>query len=105
VRDGSDGRRGSIDLGEQTYPVQQPVPKNIGQPMDPMMAMATVGFIYIDDEGTEWAGPGSIYVGSFRPDGTIEDTFSDVSLPHTDKTLPNVTVTDGSLKVRISDPW
>ena len=69
------------------------------------MAMATVGFIYINDAGQEWAGPGSLHVTSFGPDGVIRGTFANVELPHTDKQLPKIVLTDGQFRARISAPW
>ena len=47
----------SIDLKAQTYPAQLPLPKDPSKPMNPMAAMASVGFTYTDANGNEWAGP------------------------------------------------
>jgi hypothetical protein len=91
----------AIDLAKQNYPVELPLPKTIGQTVDPMAAMANVGFSYVDPAGTEWAGPGKVYVESFSADGLIAATFTDVSVPHTDKELPNVILTNGSIRAQI----
>lgn len=95
----------SIDLKKLTYPTELPLPKDPSKPMDPMAAMASVGFGYINAEGVEWAGPGKIQIESFDNDGTIRGTFDQVSLPHTDKELPNITLTGGTFSARITSPW
>ena len=91
----------SIDLRALTYPVDVPLPRDFSKAMSPMAAMATVGFIYIDEQGREWAGPGSIRIDSFGADGVLAGTFTNVSIPHVDKKLPNVLLTAGSVRVRI----
>lgn len=91
----------AIDLTKPEYPTELPLPKTIGQNVDPMAAMANVGFIYIDKVGTEWAGPGKVTVESFSTDGQIAGTFTNVSLPHTDKELPNVILMNGSFRAQI----
>jgi len=95
----------SIDLKKPTYPTELPLPKDPNKPMDPMAAMASVGFGYINAEGVEWAGPGKIQIESFDNDGTIRGTFDQVSLPHTDKELLNITLTGGTFSARITSPW
>ena len=95
----------SIDLKKLTYPTELPLPKDPGKPMDPMSAMATVGFGYIDAEGVEWAGPGTIHIESFDQDGTVRGTFDQVSLPHTDEAQPNIVLTNGTFSARIASPW
>jgi len=95
----------SIDLKKLTYPTQLPLPKDPSKPMDPMSAMASVGFGYINAEGVEWAGPGKIQIEFFDNDGTIRGTFDQVSLPHTDKELPNITLSGGTFSARITSPW
>lgn len=94
-----------LNLRDFDYPVNLPPPKDFTNPMDPMTAGAVVGFSYIDPDGTEWAGPGNVRVESYGSDGVLSGSFSDVTLPHTDKQLPNVLLTDGTFRVRISDQW
>ncbi len=94
----------SIDLKTLTYPTDLPLPKDPSQPFDPMAAMASVGFGYINAEGVEWAGPGKIQIESFGADGVMRGSFDQVSLPHTDNELPNITVTGGNFHVRITSP-
>jgi len=96
---------GSMDLKKLTYPVELPRPRKAGQAFDPLTAMAMVGFSYRDETGREWAGPGRIRLESFGRDGVVTGTFSGVSLPHTEKKLPNITLTDGAFKARLSAPW
>lgn len=96
---------GSMDLKKLHYPLVLPRPRKAGQPFDPLTAMAMVGFSYRDDSGREWAGPGRIRLESFGRDGIVVGTFTDVSLPHTGKTLPDVTLTAGTFRARLSAPW
>lgn len=91
----------AIDLTKLNYPIELPLPKTVGQNVDPMAAMASVGFIYIDKAGTEWGGPGRVTVESFNADGQIAGTFTNVSVPHTDKELPNVFLMNGSFRAQI----
>ena len=95
----------AIDLKKLTYPTDLPLPKDPSKPMDPMAAMASVGFGYFNAEGAEWAGPGKIQIESFGNDGVIRGTFDQVSLPHTDDEHPNIELTDGSFSARITSPW
>jgi len=95
----------SIDLKKLTYPTELPLPKDLTKPMDPMAAMASVGFGYIDAEGVEWAGPGKIRVEAFGNDGVIRGTFDQVALPHTDNERPDIMLTNGSFSARIASPW
>jgi hypothetical protein len=95
----------SIDLKKQQYPTQLPPARGRGAGANPLAAMANVGLSYIDAGGREWAGPGQVRVDLFGPDGIIVGTFADVTLPHTDKSLPEITLTDGTFSVRISAPW
>ncbi|UCF38247.1 MAG: hypothetical protein JSU96_05190 [Acidobacteriota bacterium] len=95
----------SIDLKKHTYPTDLPVPKTPGQPMDPMSAMASVGFSYTNSDGVEWAGPGKLRVEAFGSDGVVQGTFDNVSLPHTEKTEPNITLSGGKFSARITSPW
>lgn len=95
----------SIDLKSIDYPADLPVPKDFRKPMSPGEAMANVGYSYIDESGQEWAGPGRIHIRSFGKDGVVEATFTDVSLPHTRKERPNVVLSDGVVRARITSPW
>ena len=85
----------NVDLAELDYPVDLPLPRDARDPSKPMMAMIMIGFGYIDQEGTEWAGPGRVRIDSFLADGTISGSFTGVSLPHTEKQLPNIVLDDG----------
>ncbi len=95
----------SLDLRKQDYPVDLPLPKGGMKIVDPMAAMASIGFSYIDETGQEWAGPGRVHVESFGADGVIEGTFTDVSLPHVDKARPNIVLTGGTFRARLSAPF
>lgn len=95
----------SIDLRKLEYPAQLPGPKQAGTLLDPLVAMAGVGFSYRTEDGTEWAGPGRVQIERFSRDGIIAGSFTDVSLPHTDKQLPNITLTAGAFRAQISTPW
>lgn len=90
----------AIDLASVETPAELPLPKKIGQPMSPMAAMANVGFSYTDADGNEWAGPATITLNSFA-DGMVKGTFSEATLPHTDQTLPDITLTNGSFEARL----
>jgi hypothetical protein len=94
----------AIDLRKLTYPVELPLARKPGQPLDPMAAMASVGFSYIDENGREWAGSGRLRLEAFGGDGVVTGSFTGVSLPHTEKTLPSVTLADGTFRARIRRP-
>lgn len=96
---------GSMDLKKLKYPVELPQPRTAGQRVDPLTAMAMVGFSYRDETGREWAGPGRIRLESFGRDGVVTGSFANVSLPHTGKTQPNITLADGTFKARLAAPW
>lgn len=95
----------SIDLKKLELPTDLPPVKDPSKPMDPLSAMATVGFGYVDAEGVEWAGPGKLRVESFGADGVVVGTFDQVTLPHTDKEHPDITLTGGTFRARITSPW
>ncbi len=95
----------SLDLKKAAFPADLPPSKDMSKPMDPMLAMASIGFGFIDESGEEWAGPGRIHVEKFGADGVVEGSFTEVSLPHTDNTLPNMVLTEGRFRARISSPW
>lgn len=90
----------SIDLGELEYPATLPPTKDLSQPISASLAMASVGFSYIDDAGNEWAGPGALRLESFE-DGLLSGSFDRASIPHTDKTLPDIELAEGSFSVQL----
>lgn len=94
----------NVDLKELGYPIELPLPRDLRDPSKPMMAMIMIGFAYIDQDGTEWAGPGRVRIDSFLPDGTISGTFTDISLPHTEKELPNVVLSNGRFTAALWSP-
>ncbi len=95
----------SLDLKKVTYPVDLPAPRGGGTPKDSTIIRASIGFSFIDENGEEWAGPGKIHLESFGTDGVVVGTFTDVSLPHTEKELPNMVLTGGRVRAGISSPW
>lgn len=95
----------AIDLKKLAYPLELPLVRRAGQRLDPMAAMANVGFSYTDDAGQEWAGPGRVRIARFGRDGVVQGSFTGVVLPHTGKTLPPVTLNNGRYEARISRPW
>jgi hypothetical protein len=95
----------AIDLKKLRYPLDLPAQRGTSPRVDPMTAMASVGFSYRDEQAREWAGPGRIRVEAFGSDGLVTGSFADVSLPHTGKQLPKVTLTGGTFRARISAPW
>jgi hypothetical protein len=95
----------AMDLLKLDFPAEVPRPRMPSTPLDPLSSMAGVGFSYRTEDGVEWAGPGRVHIDRFGRDGVIEGRFDDVSLPHTEKQLPNLTLTAGSFRARISDPW
>lgn len=90
----------SIDLGDLELPAELPPAKDITQPMSPTLAMASVGFSYVDGGGSEWAGPGTLRVESFS-DGRISGSFQAVSLPHVDGALEPVELADGTFSAQL----
>ena len=95
----------SMDLRKLEYPADLPARRAAGGSTNPLAAMASVGFSYRDETGREWAGPGRIRVEAFGKDGVLIGTFPEVSLPHTEKQLPGITMAAGEFRVRISAPW
>jgi hypothetical protein len=93
-----------INLRQVTFPADLPLPRDTGKPLNPLAAMANVGFSYTSPDGQEWAGPGRIHVTSFGADGVIEGRFTNVSLPHTGKGRPNIVLSDGTFRVQIAAP-
>lgn len=91
-----------IDLGAFDFPVELPPPRVARPKGNPLAAMASVGFSYVDASGQEWAGPGRLLVESFGPDGLLEARFYAVSIPHTGKRLSNIVLDQGRLHVRLS---
>ena len=95
----------SLDLKKAAFPADLPAIRGGGTSQDPTIIRASIGFGFIDENGEEWAGPGRIHVEKFGADGVVEGSFTEVSLPHTDKTLPNMVLTEGRVRARISSPW
>lgn len=95
----------SMDLRQLQFPAELPAPRPAGGLLDPLAAMAGVGFSYRTEDGREWAGPGRVRIDQFGRDGVIVGSFTGVTLPHTDRQLPDITLTDGTFRARISAPW
>lgn len=95
----------SINLKKLSYPTDLPQPKDFSKPMDPLAAMANVGFSYVDPQGLEWAGPARLRIESFGNDGVIRGTFDGVTLRHTDKERPDLDLGGGSFTVQLASPW
>ena len=70
----------------------------------PVLLRNKAGIIYVDSEGTEWAGPAHVTLESFSADGILTGSFTNVSLPHTEKTLPNVVLSNGRIEVQLGRP-
>lgn len=94
----------NVNLKKLDYPIELPLPRDAIEPSQAMMAMITIGFGYTDGEDNEWGGSGRIKLESLLPNGTLSGSFSNVSLPHVDKQLPNVVLTDGRFAVRMDMP-
>lgn len=91
----------TVDLKNLAYPIALPPSRDPSQPADPAAAMASVGFGYTDVDGNEWAGPGRIRLESLAPDGTLSGSFTQLSLPHTEKTLPHLEVSEGRFQAKL----
>lgn len=95
-----------VDLKQLDYPIALPPgERDLSNPMDVTGPMATIGFGFIDSEGQEWAGPGRIHLEAFDNEGTLQGTFDDVTLPHVDDELPDITLENGTFRGRITAPW
>lgn len=90
----------SLDLKSFDFPMDLPAPRDPSNP-NPMAAMANVGFSYTAPDGSEWAGPGKIHVESLDSEGILSGTFTDVTLPDTDKQKPNAVLTAGSFRIKL----
>lgn len=88
----------STDLRAHDIPGEFP-PEGVGSSIQ--TAMQSVAFSYIDSAGQEWAGPGRVHVESFTDDGVLTATFDAVTLPHTDRELPDITLTDGRVRATL----
>jgi len=84
----------NVDLKALEYPTELPPRERRGT----ATAAAMVGFSYIDADGQEWAGPGTVFIESFDGVGRLVLTFDEVSLPHTDKARPDITLTRGEIR-------
>lgn len=91
----------AIDLGSLQLPLELPLPRGARPPGNPLAAMASVGFRYVDASGQEWAGPGRVLLEAFGADGVLEGRFSAVSIPHTGKRLSNIVLDQGRFRVRL----
>lgn len=91
----------AIDLGSLQLPVELPLPRGARAPGNPLAALASVGFGYVDASGQEWAGPGRVRLEAFGADGMLEGRFSAVSIPHTGKRLSNIALDQGRFRVRL----
>lgn len=91
----------NVDLKKLDYPIELPLPRDEVDPRQAMMALIQVGFGYTDENGSEWAGSGRVHLDSLQPDGTLAGSFGSVSLPHTEKELPNIVLNHGDLSVRL----
>jgi hypothetical protein len=89
----------SLDLKQFSYPAELPPPREPGKPMDMRMAMASVGFIYVDENGMEWAGPASVTIESFDENGTLLGSFGEVRLPQVDDQSPDIVLSEGQFSV------
>ncbi len=93
-----------VNFRKLDYPVELPLPRGTTDPKQPMAAMITIGFGYTDRDGNEWAGPGRVQLEALQADGTLSGSFTNVSLPHTGKDLPNILLEDGSFTVNLDAP-
>lgn len=84
-----------VDLKILQYPTDLPLPRDLKNPMSLAGTMASVGIGYIDSDGNEWAGPGTVHLESFDEDGKLTGSFDEVQIPHTGKTLAPVTLSNG----------
>lgn len=94
-----------IDLKTRSFPEQLPPARDRSQQVTIQQAMQSVGMSYMAADGAEWAGPARLQIESFGNDGVIRGTFDGVVLPHTDKELPDVTLTAGEFEATITSPW
>lgn len=92
-----------INLEQQEYPTDLPHSSVIGRWTDPLMAMATVGFVYVNAEGQEWLGFGKVQVRSFAGNGLLEGTFDDLSLEDASMLRPDVVIRNGHFKAMIEN--
>lgn len=94
-----------VDLKQLDPPVDLPGERDFSNPADMTGPMASIGFGFIDSEGQEWAGPGTVHIEAFDSDGILQGTFDDVTLPHVDGELPDITLENGAFRGRITAPW
>lgn len=85
----------STDLRAHDIPGEFP-PQSSGSSI--ATAMQSVGFSYIDPTGEEWAGPGRVFVESFSDAGVLTASFESVTIPHTDRERPDLTLTNGRIR-------
>jgi hypothetical protein len=87
----------NIDLREAETPGELP-PAGAGLTLETAGQM--VMFAYTDEAGEGWGTAGRIHVESFDDD-TLSATFSDLTLAHSEREKPNITVTDGSVRAEL----
>lgn len=90
-----------VNFRQLDYPVELPLPRGTFDPEQPMAAMITIGFGYVDQEGNNWGGPGRVRLDALQADGMLSGSFTNVSLPHTKKELPNILLEDGQFTVSL----
>lgn len=91
-------RFAQVDLKIIEYPIDLPLPRDLTNPTSLTGTMATIGFGYVDSDGNEWAGPGTVRLESFDEDGNLIGSFDGVQIPHTDNTLAPITLSNGQFK-------
>ncbi len=90
-----------VDLKILQYPIDLPLPRDLKNPTSLTGTMATIGIGFIDSDGNEWAGPGTVRLESFDEDGILTGSFDDVTIPHTDKTLAPITLSNGRFEAKL----
>jgi hypothetical protein len=90
-----------VDLRILEYPIDLPLPRDLKNPSSLNGTMATVGIGYIDSDGNEWAGPGILHLESFDENGNLIGSFDNVTIPHVDKILPPITLSNGEFTANL----
>jgi hypothetical protein len=88
----------STDLRAHDIPGEFP-PQSSGSSI--ATAMQSVGFSCIDPTGEEWAGPGRDFVESFSDVGVITASLESVTIPHTNRERPDLTLTHGRIRASL----
>ena len=92
-----------VDLKKLTYPNDLPRDRSQQSSGPPMMDSVVMS--YTNAEGAKWTGPGKVRIESFGNDGIVQGTFDGVQLPHKEKELPDIVLTDGTFRVQITGSW